>query len=834
MNPYERAVDPIMRDLEYSPAGVGFVLAPPTQQLLVAQAIAARVEGAVALPLSVKALETPSPKLVLAGLPESDDEIALALGTINGQRTRIRVIGALVIIVVSRFEYDKVQVHTGDAISAKNLFRTVAFVPQPGDEVGDRARLVDYQKRRLGRLDLRGFVRSEGEDASFAIEDIFQEIEAKPRPTGERQVELLPDRPGSPLSSLLVASGASQVQVVLGHPGSGKSFFLRWLSLRLAAEPSWGGIERPWPVLLPIPVFTRLTPLRPLLELITDYVLAEGHPVAHHLPSLIEQGRLVFLLDGLDEGGDGPSRANAARAIEALCKAAPRCRVIVTSRVVGYDEARLTGDHYQIEPLRDELVRGFIERWCELYALQARGEEGAGAREGARLADQVLGHAQVKELARTPLLLTIIALVHRAGLRLPDHRVELYEHALVVLVERWNRVRTRVDDAYMPPLKVADAARLLGPLALAMIEGGSRNIKLDELEKSLTKTLSTGAVKGVGSADELVRLFTDTLGLFVEQGAGVFAFLHLTLAEHLAARELVRTGKLEQVAKTKQAFRPGMKEAMLLAAGELGLVRADDARLEGLVEALCKVASAWEGEGTAGVPALLGGLLIDDPNLSTKSGELLLETLVPGWWFNRDYANGERLFEILISVGYLRDKRWFPCVVARLRRHYEDRRWVREHLVLFRAENLWMLSFVVLLFETIDVDAGLLWIEHRAALLRQDRKFDIAGPLGIVLLNRLDGDGRPLFALNARVWEELIGSAVRLEFFGGMDVSLEPPSFTFTLHPSLLVSRDDRRVWFRPPSLPRNASVGSYMSTLYPAETLDAPASEASTGRAPR
>ncbi len=68
----------------------------------------------------------------------------------------------------------------------------------------------------------------------------------------------------------------------------------------------------------------------------------------------------------------------------------------------------------------------------------------------------------VRQLASNPLMLTILALIHRAGARLPSRRVELYELAVKTLLEDWELSRG------IPERKIVkenEALRLLGPLA---------------------------------------------------------------------------------------------------------------------------------------------------------------------------------------------------------------------------------------------------------------------------------------------------------------------------------------------------------------------------------
>jgi len=748
-NPYEHAVQPILESLVLDGAGVGFVLAPPTQQSLVAQAIADKIEGAIALPLLRCALSLSNRAIVLAGLPDDEQEAAEVLGTINSLRSRLKEMGLLVVLVVSHFEYDQVQRHAGDALSTRLFLENIPFVPQAGDETEARQSLASWLREHFGRLDLRGFARSEREEVSWRIEDIFQGLRAdiivtdskKERPVDpfERHdgpggagltdaakgntkggqnpgnwdqiardivdsLSVNPAPPPGPLLALVEGLNPGCPTILLGHPGAGKSFFLRWLALRTVSLDEWCGHPRPFPLFISLAAFLQRSPLRGLIDYISDWLLLQRQPAAHLLPTLIQQGRVLFLLDGLDEG-DERSRLRLVDTIQHLIAAAPACRFIVTSRVSGYSDAPLQGDHLILAPFDDSAIQGFLVRWCELYELQLRGDSELarqqGKQQGQLLAQEILGHPRLLELARTPLLLTVLALVQRAGLQIPDHRVELYDHALRILVERWNRTRSLAPGPAQPPLKTADAARLLGPVALAMIEQGARTISTRQLRTLLDTSILRGTIKGVGSADEAIDLFKKSLGLLVEQGPEVFAFLHLTLAEYLAARELIRTGKLEELATSpREAFLPEWRESLLLAAGELGLLRADDDRLGRLIDALCQSASRRKGTPSPAVPALLVGLLLDDPSLSQQSAEQIIQELVPKWWFQRKYMNHWALVpDVADACSRLKNNRWRGPLLGRVSGAYAG-----ESSVVLQETSFYRVFEIANMLLALDID----------------------------------------------------------------------------------------------------------------------------------
>ena len=77
-------------------------------------------------------------------------------------------------------------------------------------------------------------------------------------------------------------------------------------------------------------------------------------------------GRAVVMFDGLDELFDPAQRDDTARRIAAFAAAYPQVRVIVTSRVIGYQRAVWDGAGFGVHTLQDldpDQIAGFVHRW---------------------------------------------------------------------------------------------------------------------------------------------------------------------------------------------------------------------------------------------------------------------------------------------------------------------------------------------------------------------------------------------------------------------------------------------------------------------------------------
>ena len=142
------------------------------------------------------------------------------------------------------------------------------------------------------------------------------------------------------------------------------------------------------------------------------------------LQELLTQGKLLILFDGLDEIPDASLRIQIAHQIEIFTQAYSQNSFIVTSRIVGYRNAPLTG-HYQTYTLADfneEQIQTFTKKWCPAYERWVNHIEdhqllqGIATKEAEKLFQATRLNEGVRRLAVNPLLLTILALIQRQGI----------------------------------------------------------------------------------------------------------------------------------------------------------------------------------------------------------------------------------------------------------------------------------------------------------------------------------------------------------------------------------------------------------------------------------
>jgi transcriptional regulator with XRE-family HTH domain/energy-coupling factor transporter ATP-binding protein EcfA2 len=166
----------------------------------------------------------------------------------------------------------------------------------------------------------------------------------------------------------VLAREKGQRVVLLGDPGAGKSTLAHYLALALTGglgpDGALAGLAGRIPLIVELrhyaqPAWRQQTFAEFLAHLWTTEGMGLPLPV---LGRLLDAGRVLLVFDGLDEIFDPKFRAETARRIAGFAAHHQRCRVIVTSRVIGYQRQTLDGAgfaHYMIQDLDTPRIHEF-------------------------------------------------------------------------------------------------------------------------------------------------------------------------------------------------------------------------------------------------------------------------------------------------------------------------------------------------------------------------------------------------------------------------------------------------------------------------------------------
>lgn len=390
-----------------------------------------------------------------------------------------------------------------------------------------------------------------------------------------------PDDAPVPVGEALqrISDSGARGLVVLGGPGTGKTTMMKWLALTYAQNRQGERLDdkkERLPIYLALRDVARLVKPGPLHEVVAH---ANQERECQLSPEFyrgrLAEGRCIVLLDGLDEVADAEGRKRVAQWVQTRCDGLRGNPFVVTCRPAGFREDYLPPGFLRADVLAftDDDVRDFARNWCVAVEMSSRPDdpdaEAAGKRAAADLVAAVGSNPGVKALAVTPLMLAIIALVHRFRARLPDRRVDLYAECVEVLLGHWDEAKDLLVD--IPARK---SLQVLQPLALWMhqlgpVEDTDEENQLREAKREDIESVIAPHLQAIGLTEADAGRFLDSVrdrsGLLVERGPDVFGFQHQTFQEYLAAKEIRDRRQFDLLA---QAFGEGYwREVSLLCAG---------------------------------------------------------------------------------------------------------------------------------------------------------------------------------------------------------------------------------------------------------------------------
>jgi HEAT repeat protein len=210
--------------------------------------------------------------------------------------------------------------------------------------------------------------------------------------------------------------------------------------------------------------------------------------------------------------------------------------------------------HYTLESFDDKQVATFIDHW---YDSRLKEDPAQADRRKADLQKAFARNERIRLLAKNPLLLTIITLIHRYQAELPRRRCNLYEIAVRTLLMNWDSGKEiNLYEDVLKFLKQDDLLYILKKLAYWIHTQGSTGeteggtlIDKDELIRWLRKEIQTlkkcEAHEAKGEAERFIDFIQRRTGLLNEQGRDRYAFVHKTFQEYLTAEEIFDRADVE-------------------------------------------------------------------------------------------------------------------------------------------------------------------------------------------------------------------------------------------------------------------------------------------------
>ncbi|MFI9827670.1 DUF4062 domain-containing protein [Streptomyces sp. NPDC051913] len=342
-------------------------------------------------------------------------------------------------------------------------------------------------------------------------------------------------------------------QVFLGAPGSGKSTLLLDAVLQLC-DTGRGPDDLP-PNLrhAPLPFFVELRqyvldPAPTFVEYIAANVSRRyGLDVDVETVKAVlgETDRAVVMFDGLDEVFDPRTQSAVIEEFRQFSRAYEGCRIVVTSRIAGYEALELERDgfrHYTVLGFGLPEIRDFVPKWYTYYTWQ--GDE----RDAQGLIHRISESPRLLDLAGNPLLLTMMAVIYKHH-DLPEKRLQLYKRCSEVLLEDWEVKRKKISRQESLPLGFPMVAEqkeeLLQQVAMHMLEHREADSELNIITREpllviIAEYLQSEYTKSPGEAravaSEILNHLRERTYVIAEVGENRFGFVHRTFMEYFAAQ----------------------------------------------------------------------------------------------------------------------------------------------------------------------------------------------------------------------------------------------------------------------------------------------------------
>lgn len=340
---------------------------------------------------------------------------------------------------------------------------------------------------------------------------------------------------------------------LLAPPGGGKSTLLKRLATAYADPSRREEVpddlpDRDW-----LPLFFRCRELRGLARgSFADLLeaLSQRDPVRQYAAAFRAEvdrallaGRVLLLVDGLDEISDPGDRAAFVCTLRSTLQAYPGIAMVVTSREAGFRHVAAHLAEVCTRATLSPFDADDIRRLSVAWHTEVVGDTEKVRKDAEELAASIAGNDRILRLAVNPLLLTTLLLVKRWVGRLPTRRAVLYGKAVEVLLMTWNVEGHE-------PLREEEALPQLCYVASAMMLEGVQKIsrpRLAALLQEAREALPTELGFVQDTVEDFVHRVEERSSLLMMSGHDVedgrlvelFEFRHLTFQEFLTARAMV-------------------------------------------------------------------------------------------------------------------------------------------------------------------------------------------------------------------------------------------------------------------------------------------------------
>lgn len=344
--------------------------------------------------------------------------------------------------------------------------------------------------------------------------------------------------------------------IIIGDPGAGKSTLLRYITLDiLNSSPKLDNITQKYgktlPVWLPFAFITKHLSQKDSLSILEILNLWFNCNGKNHLFEIakdaFEDERLFLIIDGIDEWSSISSAQQAITRIETI-RELYDCKVLYSSRPYGF---RILKDFFSnlnilyLAGFSNSQQSEFVEKWYSKWAsLQKEIKDTSFSKTQTENFIKELKQAgDLKKLAETPLLLSILIVQKMQDAVLPKSKLEALKEITQYLIKK--HPIKRVSDAGIVHeiTNDLDFKDIFCELAIYIQKESNDGVILKSdaqkiIEQYLITFASYDKAKAKVRSQELIEVGANNFGIIIEKSNNEISFGHKQFQEFLAAQYL--------------------------------------------------------------------------------------------------------------------------------------------------------------------------------------------------------------------------------------------------------------------------------------------------------
>jgi len=327
--------------------------------------------------------------------------------------------------------------------------------------------------------------------------------------------------------------------MILGKPGAGKTTFLKYLAIQCIGGEFQAECV---PIFVALKDFAEAANKPGLLQYISQLLGSSSVETRNStlcrstnasLQDVIIHGKALVLLDGLDEVREEDSD-RVLKEIREFSDHFQNNHFVMTCRIAAREYTFEKFTEVEVADFDDDQISNFANNWFKGKAIKPE-----------TFINLLEENNRIKQLAASPLLLTLLCLAFEESGDFPANRSELYKEGLDALLKKWDAKRGIQRNQVYKKLSVQRKEDLLSKIALTTFERGDYFFKQKAAEQYIINyirnlpTANTDEEALQLDSEEVLHSIEYHHGLVVARAKGIYSFSHLTFHEYFTAREFV-------------------------------------------------------------------------------------------------------------------------------------------------------------------------------------------------------------------------------------------------------------------------------------------------------